>query len=61
MAEKKVSLDNWKDQLDKYGIEIPLDVLESAIDTAPQEIRETPDYNFFLGLMFGRQIATGVL
>ena len=61
MAEKKVSLDNWKDQLDKYGIEIPLDVLESAIDTAPQEIRETPDYNFFLGLMFGRQIAGGLL
>jgi len=61
MAKKKVSLDDWKDQLDKYGIEIPLDVLESAIDTAPQEIRETPDYNFFLGLMFGRQIAGGLL
>lgn len=54
-------LAEWKDPLDKYGANIPLEVLEAAIEAAPPEIQWSTDYNFFFGLLCGRQIELGVL
>lgn len=56
-----MTLEDWKDQIDRHGVNIPLAVLETAIETAPQDIRETPDYQYFLGMLDGRMVGEGVL
>jgi hypothetical protein len=61
MATPEITLTKWQFQLDKHGADVPLDVLERAIDSAPQEIRETPEYSFFEGMMYGKQVERGVL
>lgn len=61
MATPEITLTKWQFQLDKHGADVPLSVLERAIDSAPREIKETPEFNFFEGLMYGKMIEKGVL
>ena len=61
MADVEITLSSWMFQLDKHGADVPLEVLENAIDSAPQEIRKTPEYSFFEGMMHGKQVERGVL
>jgi hypothetical protein len=61
MADVEITLKAWMFQLDKHGADVPLDVLERAIDSAPQELRSTPEYSFFEGLMYGKMLEKGVL
>lgn len=52
-------LDDWKDQLDQRGLTITADELERAIEAAPAEIQGSPDFQFFLGMLYGMQLERG--
>ena len=59
--ENITTLDAWKDALDMQGPSIDIETLGEAIDAAPQAIRESPDYQFFMGYLYGRQVEMGAL
>lgn len=59
--ETSTTLEEWKDRLDMRGVSIPLDEFEAAIESAPAAIRDTADFRFFEGFLYGRLIGEGVL
>jgi len=44
------------DNIDMRGAFMPLDELENIIDTAPDEARQHPDFQYLVGLLDGRMI-----
>ncbi len=57
---RNLSADYFEGEIEAFGMDIDFDVLQFFVDNASHEIHDTPQYQYYWGMLHGRMIEAGL-